>query len=60
MDGPRRYHVKYVRGRQILYDFTYIWNLKTQNNQNKTHRHGEKTGSCQKEVWMVGKIGGGC
>ena len=46
--------------RQILYDFTYMGNLKTQNSQNKTHRHGEKTGSCQKEVWLVGKIGGGC
>ena len=46
--------------RQILYDFTYMGNLKTQNSQNKTHRHGEKTGSCQKEVLLVGKIGGGC
>ena len=46
--------------RQIMYDFTYMWNLKPQNSQNQTHRHGEKIGSCQREeVWMVGKIGGG-
>ena len=31
MDGPRGYYVKWNklnRERQILYDFTYMWNLK--------------------------------
>ena len=28
MDGPRDYHIKLFRGRQISYDITYIWNLK--------------------------------
>ena len=31
MDGPRDYHTKWSksdRERQILYDITYMWNLK--------------------------------
>ena len=31
MDGPREYHTKWSkshRERQILYDITYMWNLK--------------------------------
>ena len=45
--------------RQILYDFTYMRNLKTQNSQNKTHRHGEKTGSYQKKFGWWAKLGEG-
>ena len=36
LDGPRDYHTKWSksdRERQILYDITYMWNLK--NNTNK-------------------------
>ena len=28
MDGPRGYHLNEINQRQILCDFTYIWNLK--------------------------------
>ena len=37
MDGARKYNVKQnksIRERQILYDFTYMWNLR-----NKTDGH---------------------
>ena len=39
MDGPGRYYVKQNqsdRKRQILYGFTYMWNLKKQNKTNKS------------------------
>ena len=35
MDGPRDYHTKWgksERERQILYDITYMWNLKYDTN----------------------------
>ena len=35
MDGPRDYHTKWSkseRERQILYDITYMWNLKYNTN----------------------------
>ena len=35
MDGPRDYHTKWSksdRERQILYDVTYMWNLKNTTN----------------------------
>ena len=36
MDGPRGYHAKWNksdRERQILYDFTYMWNFKNKTNE---------------------------
>ena len=46
MDGPRYYHTlctKAGRERQILFDITYMWNLKYDTNkftkQNHTHRY---------------------
>ena len=48
MDGPRGYYAKWNtsdRERQILYDFTYMWNLKKQNKwanmtkQKQSYRH---------------------
>ena len=39
MDGPRGYHAKWNkldRERQILYDFTYMWNFWKMNKHNKT------------------------
>ena len=50
MDGPRDYQTegsKLDRERQILYDITYMWNLKMiQMNlftkQKQTHRHREQ------------------
>ena len=36
MDGPRGYYAKWNksdRERQTPYDFTYMWNLRTQNKQ---------------------------
>ena len=36
MDGPRDYHTKWSkpdRERQISYDITYMWNLKTDTNE---------------------------
>ena len=36
MDGSREYHTKWSksnRGRQILYDITYMWNLRNNTNE---------------------------
>ena len=36
MNGPRDYHIKWSkseRERQILYDITYMWNLKYNTNE---------------------------
>ena len=33
MDGPRDYHTKSERGRQIPHDNTYMWNLKYVTNE---------------------------
>ena len=38
MDGLRQYHTKWSkldRERQIEYDITYMWNLKTENDTNE-------------------------
>ena len=52
MDGPRDYHTKWSksgRERQILYDITYMWNLKKKKQinlftkQKQTHRHRRQT-----------------
>ena len=37
---------------QILYDFTYVWNLKKTNEQNRVIDTEKKTGGCQR--WGVG------
>ena len=52
MDGPRDYHTKSHRERQIPYDITYMWNLKTTQmnismKQKQTHRYREQTCGCQ-------------
>ena len=49
MDGPRDYHTKWIkseREKQMLYDITYMWNLKYDTNelftkQKQTHRYRE-------------------
>ena len=33
MDGPRDYHIKPERERQILYGITYVWNIKCDANE---------------------------
>ena len=33
MDGPRDYHTNEIRKRQILYDITYLGNLKYNTNE---------------------------
>ena len=33
MDGPREYHTNWAGQRQLLYDITYMWNLKTNRNE---------------------------
>ena len=41
MDKPRGYFAKQNksgRGRQIPYDFTYMWNLKKRKNKNKHNK----------------------
>ena len=44
--------------RQILYNLTYMWNLKNKTNKTKwncfhfvTHRYREQTGGCQRGRW---------
>ena len=46
MDTFGKHYVKSDRGRQTLYDITYIWNLKynklvNKAKQKQTHRHRE-------------------
>ena len=54
MDGPRGHFEKWNksnRERQILYDFTYMWNLKNKTNkteQKQTHRYWEQTDDYQR------------
>ena len=61
MNGPRGYNSKLnksERERQIPYDFTYMWNLKSKINKQtrKTHRNSEQTDGCQRGerlgVWV--------
>ena len=52
--GGREYYAKWnksIRERQIPYDVTCMWNLKSKiNKQNKqTHRHRDQIDSCQIE-----------
>jgi len=48
MDGAREHHAKQntsVRERQILYDFTHMWNLR-----NKTNKQREKMRETNQET----------
>ena len=62
MNGPRGYYVKQsklVKERQMLYDITYLWNLKSKTNdqpkRKQTHTYREQTGGCQRRgVWGNG------
>ena len=63
MDIPRDYHAKWSksdRERQILYDITYMWNLKKNDTneliteQKQTHRFRKQTYGYQR-----GKVGRG-
>ena len=48
MDGPRGYYAKWNKSEwegQILYDFTYMWNLK---NKTETDSETQRTGGCQR------------
>ena len=41
MDGPREYYAKWNKSDgkgQILYDFTYMWNLKSEKKMNKYNK----------------------
>ena len=56
MDGPWGHYAKWNKSdkeRQILYELTYIWNLKKKNHQ--THRYREQTDGCQR--WGGGRGG---
>ena len=64
MDGPREFYDKSDRKRQILCDFTYMYNLKNKTNeqiqQNRnSHRNRKQTSSCQREGVREWKIGEG-
>ena len=61
MEGPRD-HTKWIkseRERQILYDITYMWNLKYDTNEliYETHRHRKQTYGYQRGKGGRGKLG---
>ena len=42
------FNIENLRESQILYDFTYMWNLKNKiNKQTKTNPYREQTDGCQ-------------
>ena len=56
MDGPREYHTEWSksdRERQILYDITYMWNLKNNTDEaiykTETDSHRKQTYGYQRE-----------
>ena len=56
MDGPRKYYAQWNKSRQkrqILYDITYVWNLK--NNTNKCICETETNSTDVKNVLTVTK-----
>ena len=62
MDGPGDYHTKRSKSvgeRQILYDITYMWNLK--NSTDKLIYKTETTHGLRKQTYgyQRGKAGGG-
>ena len=71
MDGPRGYYAKWNksdRERQTLYDFIYMWNLKTQNKwtniskHKQSYKYREQMGVLQREgvggKEMLGRLRG--
>ena len=59
MDGPRDYHTKWNKAegeRQILYDITYIYNLKYDTNE---RIYETETDSQRENKLVVAKGGGG-
>ena len=57
MDGPRDYHTKSERERQILFAITYTWNLKY--NTNEYIYQAEKRLANAENRPVVAKGGGG-
>ena len=52
--GIRLCEIKSDRERQILYNLTHTWNLKTK--QNQAHKHREQVGGCQRWSWGLSKM----
>ena len=65
MDGVREYYAKQsksVRKRQILYDFTHMWNLRNKiNYHEKKREENQETDSTMENKLMVTRreVGGG-
>ena len=63
MDGSRNYHTKWQKAeRQILYEITYVWNLKYDTNEliyktKTTSKHGKQTYSYQRGKGAGDKLG---
>ena len=60
MDGPREYGAKwnmFERARQILYDFIYVWNLKSKINEWIKQKQIHKTDWQLPEGKGVGGLG---
>ena len=54
MDGSREHHIKWSksnRGRQILYDITYMWNLR--NNTNESIYKTETDSDIEKKLMVT-------
>ena len=49
IDGPRGHYAKSDRGRQILYDFTYMWNL---NNKRTNKQIIKEKQALQRANWL--------
>ena len=61
MDRPWGHYVKWNksnRGSQISYNFSYMWNLKNNNNK-KAHIEREQSGDSQSRANGKGKVGEG-
>ena len=50
-NGTRVYYAKSDKGREILYNFTYMWNLKNRTSESKKKNRNrfidDKTGCCE-------------
>jgi len=58
LDGPRHYHIKSDREKQILYDITYMWNQKII--QINLFTKQKQIYIQSKPTWLpIGKVGGG-
>ena len=47
-----------VRNRQIPYDISHLYE-KFKKKKRKSHRYREQTGGCQRQGWVLGKMGEG-